>query len=234
MRDILNITQSIQNYLKAIYTLSEQGEPVSTTALATHLGVTSASVTGMIQKISAASSPLLTYRKHQGVQLTDIGRKAALEVIRRHRLLETFLVTKLGYSWDEVHAEAEQLQHAVSNLMVERMDGALEYPSRDPHGELIPRPDLSLPVDHSLPLLALRPPQRCTLFRVNDSNPWLLVHLEKNRLLPGTRMEVKDFSTFDQNLTLLIEGQEKPIVIGAAISSRIFVVLDSKQENTKD
>jgi len=233
MNDKINITQSIQNYLKAIYILSDQGEPVSTTELSAHLGVTSASVTGMVQKISTVSSPLLTYRKHQGVQLTDTGRKAALEVIRHHRLLETYLVTKLGYSWDEVHAEAEQLQHAVSELLEARIDAALGFPSRDPHGEIIPRPDLSLPDDNSLPLLVLRPPQRCTVFRVHDSNPELLVHLEKLQLLPGSKIEVIDFSEFDQNLTLLIEGQERPVVLGVAISNRIFVEIDPKQESIK-
>jgi len=234
MNDNINITQSIQNYLKAIYTLSKKGGPVSTTALAERLEVTSASVTGMIQKLSATKSPLLTYQKHKGVMLTPRGEKAALEVIRHHRLLETYLVTKLGYSWDEVHAEAEQLQHAVSDLLEARMDAALGYPSRDPHGELIPRPDLSLPADTSMPLLGLRPPQGGTIFRVQDTNPKLLVHLEELQLLPGTRIEVVDYSPFDQNLTLLVKGQEKPIVIGTAISSRIFVEINPKQKQTKE
>lgn len=98
MYNNIRITQSIQNYLKAIFTLSDHDAPVSTTALADRLEVTSASVTGMIQKLAAARSPLLTYQKHQGVQFTPDGKKAALEVIRHHRLLETYLVTKLGYS----------------------------------------------------------------------------------------------------------------------------------------
>ena len=233
MKNYINISQSIQNYLKAIYTLSDQRELVSTTALATRLEVKAASVTSMIQKLSAANSPLLTYQKHKGVKLTPTGEKAALEVIRHHRLLETYLVTKLGYSWDEVHAEAEQLQHAISELLETRIDAALGYPSRDPHGELIPRSDLSIPADHSMPLLALRPPQHCIIFRVHDTNPKLLVHLEELQLLPGTRIEVQGYSPFDQNMNLLIEGQKKPIVIGTAISSRIFVETDSTQNQGK-
>jgi len=227
MEDKIIVTQSIQNYLKAIYTLSNQGDPVSTTALAARLEVNAASVTGMVQKLSIANAPLLTYQKHKGVKLTQVGEKAALEVIRHHRLLETYLVTKLGYSWDEVHAEAEQLQHAVSDLLVARIDAALGYPSRDPHGEFIPRADLSIPVDSSLSLLALRPPQRCTIFRVHDNDPQLLVYLEEVKLIPGTKIKVQNYSPLDQNMTLLVEGQRKSIVIGAAISSRIFVEIDS-------
>lgn len=234
MKYKLSITRSIQNYLKAIYSLSNQVDPVSTTALAEHLGVTSASVTGMVQKLSAAESSLLTYRKHQGVSLTPAGRKAALEVIRHHRLLETYLVTKLGYSWDEVHAEAEQLQHAVSDLLEARIDAALGYPSRDPHGELIPRADLSLPVDNSLSLLAMRPPQACSIFRIHDNDPQLLVYLDQVQLTPGAKITVENYSPLDQNLTLLVEGKKKSIVIGPAISSRIFVETNSSKSQTKE
>lgn len=114
------------------------------------------------------------------------------------------------------------------------MDAALGYPSRDPHGELIPRPDLSMPDDHSMPLLGLRPPQGGIIFRVQDTNPELLVHLEELGLMPGTKIEVKDYPPFDQKITLLEEGQKKNIVIGTAISSRIFIETDSTIKRFKE
>jgi DtxR family Mn-dependent transcriptional regulator len=155
--------------------------------------------------------------------LTPEGQRAALEVIRHHRLLETYLVTKLGYSWDEVHVEAERLQHALSESLEARIDAALGYPTRDPHGEPIPGPDLSLPRDESLPLSALRPPQRGTIFRVQDSDSELLVHLKDLGLIPGKGVEVEAYSTFDQNLTLRVAGRARSVVIGPAISNRIFI-----------
>jgi DtxR family Mn-dependent transcriptional regulator len=217
-------TQSIQNYLKAIYFLSRQDEAASTNALAARLGVSAASVTGMVQRMATASPPLVTYRKHQGALLTPDGQRAALQVIRRHRLLETYLVTKLGYTWDEVHAEAEQLEHAVSAGLESRIDAALGHPSRDPHGEPIPAVDLSLPDDEARPLSMLRPPETAAISRVQDSDPELLVHLKKLGLIPGTIVTAKAYSAFDENLTLQVENRKDAVVIGPAVSSHIFVL----------
>jgi DtxR family Mn-dependent transcriptional regulator len=229
-----SITQSIQNYLKAIYILSNQEDPVSTNALAANLRVSAPSVTGMIQRLSTATPPLVIYHKHQGVVLTPEGERAALEVIRHHRLLETYLVTKLGYTWDEVHAEAERLQHAISEELERRIDAALGHPTHDPHGEPIPRPDLSMPRDKSLPLSALRPPQHARISRVQDTDPKLLVHLSEVGLVPGTAIQVEAYSYFDENLTLLVGEKEKVVVIGPAISSRIFVETNPPQNLNKE
>src|SRR5512138_2927124 len=152
-----NITISTQDYLKRIYELTENGESASTNALAQKLNIKPASVTGMMQKLASAKPALVEYQKHQGVTLTRDGRKAALEVIRHHRLLEAWLVQTLGYSWDEVHAEAEQLEHVISENFEQRIAAALGHPARDPHGELIPTADLIMPLDASTPLSALRP-----------------------------------------------------------------------------
>jgi Mn-dependent DtxR family transcriptional regulator len=133
-----SLTHSVQDYLKQIYELTEGGENASTTALAARLKVTPASVTGMVQKLSSAVPPLVEYQKHQGVTLTSDGTRAALEVIRHHRLLETWLVQTLGYAWDEVHEEAERLEHAISEDLERRIAAALGNPLRDPHGEPIP------------------------------------------------------------------------------------------------
>src|SRR5512147_2380240 len=153
------LTISIQDYLKSIYELTENGENASTNALARKLNVSAPSVTGMIQKLASAKPALVEYHKHQGVTLTREGKRAALEVIRHHRLLEAWLVQTLGYSWDEVHEEAERLEHVISEGFESRIAAAMGNPLRDPHGELIPTADLKMPEDDSTPLSALRPNQ---------------------------------------------------------------------------
>src|SRR5512143_1028859 len=168
------LTDSIQNYLKAIYDLTLSGEVASTNALANRLGVEPASVTGMVQKLAAAKPRLLSYRKHHGVRLTAAGRRAALEVIRHHRLLEAWLVKTLGYSWDEVHVEAEKLEHVISEDFEERMAAALGDPVRDPHGELIPSSDLVMPTDESIPLETLGAGQKAVVRRVDAQDQGLL------------------------------------------------------------
>src|SRR5687768_5947580 len=147
------LTISIQDYLKNIYELTENGESASTNALAKKLNISPPSVTGMVQKLALAKPALVEYQKHQGVTLTKEGRKAALEVIRHHRLLEAWLVQTLGYSWDEVHEEAERLEHVISENFERRIATAMGHPARDPHGELIPTEDLKMPLDDSTPLL---------------------------------------------------------------------------------
>src|SRR5512143_1427955 len=179
------ITDSIQDYLKAIYELTQNGEAASTNALAARLGVEPASVTGMIQKLAAARPALLEYRKHHGVKLSAAGRRAALEVIRHHRLLEAWLVKTLGYSWDEVHSEAERLEHVISEDFEERIAAALGYPSRDPHGEPIPSSDLVMPSDGSVPLVSLAVGQKAVVLRVDAQDQGLLRHLEELRLIPS-------------------------------------------------
>jgi DtxR family Mn-dependent transcriptional regulator len=215
------LTISIQDYLKHIYELTENGESASTNALAKKLNISAPSVTGMIQKLASARPALVTYQKHQGVTLTDEGQKAALEVIRHHRLLEAWLVQTLGYSWDEVHAEAERLEHVISEDFEERIAAAMGHPSRDPHGELIPTADLKMPLDDSTPLSALRPTQSGTITRVIASDTELLRYLEGLELVPGTRLQVKDYSPFDHNLTIKVG--RKSIVLGLSITGKIFV-----------
>lgn len=212
---------SIQDYLKRIYDLTEDGSPASTNDLARELKVKPASVTGMIQKLAAEKPALVAYQKHQGVTLTPAGKRAALEVIRHHRLIETWLVQTLGYSWDEVHEEAERLEHVISEDLEQRIAAALGHPTRDPHGELIPSEDLTMPDDDSTPLAALRPNQTATILRVNAHDPNLLRHLDSLRLTPGVQVEITDYSSFDNNLTVKV-GQ-KSNVLGLNITTKIFV-----------
>jgi len=217
------LTTSIQDYLKTIYDLTEKDGPASTNALAARLGVTPASVTGMIQKLATSNPPLVVYRKHQGVTLSPEGERAALEVIRHHRLIETYLVTMLGYSWDNVHEEADRLEHVISEDFEARIAAALGHPSRDPHGELIPTAELTMPTDAGVPLSALRPPQKAEVLRVRADDRDLLRHLESLSLVPGAEVEAVGYSPFDQNLQLKVAGRENPIIVGLAITRQIFV-----------
>ena len=215
------LTISIQDYLKNIYELTEDGEAATTTALAKKLNISAPSVTGMVQKLASAKPALVEYQKHQGVTLTNDGKKAALEVIRHHRLLEAWLVQTLGYSWDEVHAEAEQLEHVISEDFERRIAAAMGHPIRDPHGELIPTADLKMPLDDSTPLSSLRPRQTATIQRVKSADQDLLRHLDELGLIPGARLEVQDYSPYDHNLTVKVG--RKTSVLGLNITNKIFI-----------
>ncbi len=217
------LTDSIQDYLKSIYDLTESGHPASTNSLAARLGIKPASVTGMLQKLASVKPPLVVYHKHQGVKLTAKGRRAALEVIRHHRLLETWLVQSLGYSWDEVHNEAEKLEHVISEDFEARIATALGNPNRDPHGDLIPSTDLTMPRDVSTPLSLLRPAQTATILRVRTDNVDLLRYLEGLGLVPGAQVEIIDYSRYDNNVTLKIGRQVA--VLGLNITTKIYVEL---------
>ncbi len=215
------LTISIQDYLKNIYELTESGENASTNALAAKLKIKPASVTGMIQKLASAKPALVEYHKHQGVTLTKDGKKAALEVIRHHRLLEAWLVQTLGYSWDEVHEEAERLEHVISEDFERRIAAAMGHPLRDPHGELIPTADLKMPLDDSTPLSSLRPNQSAVIQSVKAADTDLLRHLESLGLIPGAQIEVKEYSPYDHNLTVKVG--RKTTVLGLNITNKIFV-----------
>ena len=215
-------TQSTQDYLKHIFELTESGSPASTTELAARLGVAPASVTGMVQKLSTTEPPLVVYRKHQGVSLTPAGERAALEVLRHHRLLETWLVHSLGYTWDEVHEEACRLEHVISEEFEARMDAALGHPTHDPHGDPIPDESLVMPSEQSVQLSGLGPGTKAVILRIIDEEPAFLRYLDELGLLPGARLEITSFSPIDNNLTISVQGRP-PLVVGVRITSKIFV-----------
>jgi len=217
------LTNSIQDYLKHIYDLSAEGHPASTNDLAARLGVTPASVTGMIQRLANTIPPLVRYRKHQGVTLTPEGERAALEVIRHHRLLETYLVQSLGYSWDEVHSEAEKLEHVISEEFEARIAAALGNPIRDPHGDLIPSADLIMPKDESVLLSSLKRNQEAVICKVQSQNTDLLKHLEGLELVIGARVKTIEVSPYDQVMKLQIHGRKGFAVLGPAITNKVFI-----------
>jgi DtxR family Mn-dependent transcriptional regulator len=219
------LTYVIEDYLKTIYDLTAESGRASTNQIADRMGVTPASVTNMIQKLATTNPPLLEYRKHRGVTLTSDGENIALEIIRHHRLLEVFLHQTLGYSWDEVHEEADRLEHVISEEFETRIDESLGHPRLDPHGDPIPTRDLHLPDATVIPLNEIQPGQQATIKRVRDTNPEMLRYLSDMGLTPGSHIFALEVSPFDDNLRLQIEGQEQVIVLGPKVTSQVFVDL---------
>jgi DtxR family Mn-dependent transcriptional regulator len=217
------LTSTIQDYLKQIYKLNQEFGQATTTEISARLNVAPATVTGMLQRLASSNPPLVRYKKHQGVTLTETGEHAALEVIRHHRLLETFLVRSLGYSWDQVHDEACRLEHVISENFETRIAAALGNPTRDPHGDLIPTPELSMPIEDTHPLTSLRPEETATVKRVSADDPQLLRYLSQIGLVPEARVTITDYSPFDGNLTLLVQGQSNKLTLGTAVTSQVFV-----------
>jgi DtxR family Mn-dependent transcriptional regulator len=216
-------TDSIEDYLKVIFDLTSKGDRATTNRLAEKLGVTPASVTGMVQKLAETEPPLLEYLKHRGVVLTEHGRKVALQTIRHHRLIEMFLHQILGFPWDEVHEEADRLEHVISEKMEARIAQVLGDPTHDPHGDPIPTHDLEIPPSTSVRLSELRGGQRAVVQRVRDSDPALLRHLMELGLQPEAQLSVQDYSQFDENLTLQVEGQPDPVVLGPRVTHQVYV-----------
>ncbi|HSG07608.1 MAG TPA: metal-dependent transcriptional regulator [Longimicrobiales bacterium] len=182
------LSRSAEDYLKAIYGLSEKGEPASTSAIADVLTVQPASVTGMVKRM--ADSGLLEHVPYRGVRLTNQGAREALRVLRRHRIIETYLCERLGFSWDDVHEEAERLEHAASDRLVERMAAALEFPSHDPHGAPIPTSAGEIEVTDSSTLADALPGAELRIRAVRDEDPQRLRSMEAKGLTPGARIIV--------------------------------------------
>lgn len=218
-----NLTQTIEDYLKTIYQFTLEHQRATTNQIADSLGVTPASVTGMLKKLAATEPPLVEYKKHYGVVLTPDGEKIALEIVRHHRLLEMFLVQMLGYDWDEVHKEADRLEHHISEAFEERIAEALGDPQRDPHGNPIPTRDLAIQELNDIPLRSLQPGQRAIVQRVRETDPELLRRVADLGLVPGTRFEVLEYSPLDENLRLAINGQPGSVVLGKGITNQVFV-----------
>jgi DtxR family Mn-dependent transcriptional regulator len=219
-----NLSQSIEDYLKAVYELTSRGARATTTELARVLGVTPASVTGMIKKLSATEPALVEYRRHRGVVLTAAGEQVALETIRHHRLLELFLHQILDYPWDEVHDEADRLEHVISEKFERAIASALGNPEHDPHGHPIPGYDLSLPEASDTLLSELRPPQRGVVTRVRDADPDLLRYLRDLGVTPEAEVRARSYSEFDGNLELELTGGKRA-VLGPRITAQIHIQL---------
>ena len=195
--------------------------------LTQELNIKPASVTGMIQKLAAITPPLVEYEKHRGVVLTPAGERVALEIIRHHRLLEQFLHETLGFPWDEVHEEAHRLEHVISEAFEERIAQVLGHPSFDPHGAPIPTRELEMPSCSDLSLSQLRTGQRGIIKQVPDNDPELLRYLGDAGVIPDAPFIVSEYSPFDDNLKIQIDGRDQPVVLGPGITCQIFVAVES-------
>ncbi len=195
------LTEAVQDYAKAIYSLEQRESGwVKTTVLSVRLSVTPASVTAMVQKM--ASLKLVTYKPYSGVRLTKAGRKLALEVVRHHRLLEQFLSDILDMPWDQVHKEAEVLEHVLSEELEARIDEKLGHPKVDPHGDPIPSLDGSVEEPETIGLDEVEIGQRGVLIRVSDSNPEVLRYLAKRKMVPGLKFVLNHREPFGGPLKL--------------------------------
>lgn len=190
-----DISQVAQDFLKAIWSATEWGEPaITTTALAARFGTTPASVSDTLRRLDRQG--LIVHQPYRPVQLTDDGHRLALAMVRRHRLLETFLVTTLGYTWDEVHDDAERLEHAVSPLLLDRIDALLGHPEADPHGDPIPREDGSVAHPEDALLLSEAPAGRYRVVQISDADPAVLSRLGELGLGIGSTVTVDSAAAF--------------------------------------
>jgi DtxR family Mn-dependent transcriptional regulator len=211
---------SIEDYLKALYKLEEQeGAPVSTGALAESMDVSSASASNMIKRLDELD--FLTYEAYEGATLTDPGRTVALEVIRHHRLLELYLKEVMGFSWDEIHEEAEILEHHISERFENRIEEMLGNPERDPHGHPIPGRDGTVDELPTRSLADLTEGDGAAIDHIADEDGELLDLLEQRGLLPGATVEVVDTRPLDGLLVVAVDGAEQ--VIGRPVAQKVVV-----------
>lgn len=212
--------QAIEDYLKTIYSLGESESPVSTSRIAEAREVKPGSVTSMLQRLAKLN--LVHYEKHYGVTLTQSGEKIALEVIRHHRLLELYLNEALGFSWDEVHEQAEILEHVISEKLEERISAALGNPTFDPHGDPIPDKAGLMVTISSISLASLKEGESAEVVRIlDDADRDMLRYLATLGLTPGATITIQQVAPFDGPLTAEIDGQAK--VIGNAVAKAVLV-----------
>ena len=215
-------TESVDNYLKAIFSLGgPEEERVTSTALSERLGVAPASVTNMLQKLAASPTPFVEYETRHGVRLSAAGRRRALEILRHHRLLETFLHEVLDYPIEEVHDEAERLEHFISERFEERIDAKLERPKFDPHGHCIPALDGKMSKQASRPLTAIEKEGQFVVDSVSDRAATLLKRLKAHGIAPGARLHVTR-STRDE-LVLRTGSGSKPLHLPRSVAEAVRI-----------
>jgi DtxR family Mn-dependent transcriptional regulator len=212
-------SSSVGDYLKVIWELSGEGT-ASTKDVADRHSIASASVSNMFVRLREMG--LAEYERYQGASLTEAGRVEALRLLRRHRLIETFLLECLDYSWEEVHEEAESLEHSVSDAFTERLAAFLGHPAHDPHGDPIPSADGSLEPDDSFPLAAAATGQRVRISRGGDDEPAKLAYLEEHGLTPGKLFEVREVRALDG--VVIVEDEDgENCTLGGPLAGTVFV-----------
>ncbi len=216
------LSRSVEDYLKAVYALTERGEPASTSALAEALDIQPASVTGMIKRLDETG--FVEHFPYSGVRLTETGSREALRIIRRHRVLETYLSDRLGYSWDDVHHEAERLEHAASDELIDRMAAALENPSHDPHGAPIPTRAGEIASTDFVSLADAPEGVTLEIKAVQDEDAGLLRSMESLGLRPGVTLTVVSRAPFNGPTRVTVERAEGTSeAIAHDLAQRIFV-----------
>jgi DtxR family Mn-dependent transcriptional regulator len=217
MREAL--TAPVEDYLKAIYAIGRGTGAAATNDIAQRLDLAPASVSGMVRRL--ADQGLLAYERYHGVKLTEIGRRAALRTLRRHRVIEAYLAEALNYPWDRVHEEAERLEHAASDELVDRMAATIGEPEVDPHGAPIPTRDGSVDETVYKSLAELEAGAAGVVVRVSDEDPEMLRYLAELSIVPGKRLTVKSRAPFDGPITLTVSRQE--LSIGPALAAQVMV-----------
>ena len=220
-RVALELSGPVEDYLKAIYELEKSSEAnaAETNAIAALLGIAPASVSGMVRRL--AEQGLITYERYYGARLTAAGRKAALKTLRRHRVIEAYLTTALGYSWDRVHDEAERLEHAASDELIDKMAEAIGDPATDPHGAPIPTREGTLRERALVPISTLEPGQSATVQMVSDASPERLRYLGELGITPGVRVQVAAREPFGGPLALRVKNTTR--TIGPELAAFILV-----------
>jgi DtxR family Mn-dependent transcriptional regulator len=217
-------SEAADDYLKAILELSgEQELRVTSNALAERLGIRAASVTGMLQKLAAQSPPLVLYEKHHGVRLAAAGKRRAWELVRHHRLLELFLHDVLKYSWDEVHEEADRLEHFISERFEDRVAAMLNDPEVDPHGHVIPHRNGTLPFREEVLLVQLALDTQAMVSSVSDRDATALRELQKLGLVPGAKVVVKERNP-NSRLLVRVEGRDQQIRLNNELAAHVAVL----------
>ena len=209
----------MQDYLKTIYHLQGRPGGATTTAISEALGVRPGSVTGMLKKL--AGQRLIRHTPYQGAELTRRGERIALEIVRHHRLLEVFLIETLGYTWDEVHDEADRLEHVISEDFEDRLAARLGHPRTDPHGDPIPTKDGDVPPEAEIRLSLLAPGREARVARVQDGDPAMLRHAAEVGLRPSARITLRGADPYGGSLRVTIDGADQSI--GPDLARCVFV-----------
>lgn len=211
----------MQNYLKVIWSLEEWSEtPITNSAIAEAAGVRLSTVSDALRKLADAG--LIDHQRYGTVSLTDEGRELAVVMTRRHRLIETFLVQILDYSWDEVHDEADRLEHAVSDELVNRIDRVLDYPTRDPHGDPIPSAEgrVHKPAAHLLSEITA--PCRVRVERISDADPEMLQYFASRGIIVDAELELLEGEPYSETTALSVAGNEQQVLLGKAASGSVW------------
>lgn len=217
-----DLSPSMQNYLKVIWGVEELSDaPVTASLIAERSGLRTSSVSDAVRRLTELG--LVEHEPYGSIALTGPGRAYAVAMVRRHRLLETFLVQVLGYGWDEVHDEADVLEHAVSDLLIERVDRVLGQPRLDPHGDPIPAADGSVAASGAVPLSGVTPGRQVLIERVSDADPALLQHFGAHGLVVGVTLDVLDPEPFSDTIRVRLTGHDAVLALGRAALGAVWV-----------